>query len=206
PSRSTRSVEPMTMRISIQGASSSLRSALVRGRPLLLSALPALAASALLAQQPPEKGAAGDGWWAPGDARPFPAYVEYANEAGRLGIVNTEGDIDTTGHPFFEALGTNGRGCVSCHQPADGMSLSLASIRERWEATGGADPIFAPIDGMDCPHLPRGDAASHSLLLQRGLFRVPLPWPPRDAAGEAVEPEFTLEVVRDPTGCNTHPV
>ncbi|NBQ89332.1 MAG: glycosyltransferase family 2 protein, partial [Betaproteobacteria bacterium] len=31
------------------------------------------------------------------------------------------------------------------------------------------------------------------------------PWPPRDAAGKPIEPEFSLEVVRDPTGCNTHP-
>lgn len=140
-------------------------------------------------------------WWEPGDGRPLPAYIEYANPNGRVGILNDSGLIDTEGHPFFEALGVNGRACVSCHQPADGMSLSLRSIRERWETTAGTDPIFAPVDGMNCPHLPAGDAASHSLLLQRGLFRVALPWPP---AG--VEPEFSIEVVRDPTRCNTHPV
>lgn len=39
------------------------------------------------------------------------------------------------------------------------------------------------------------------MLLERGLFRVALPWPPAD-----VEPEFTIEVVRDSTGCNTHPI
>jgi hypothetical protein len=33
-----------------------------------------------------------------------------------------------------------------------------------------------------------------------------LPWPPRDAAGEPLPVEFTLEVVRDPTGCNTNPI
>jgi len=42
--------------------------------------------------------------------------------------------------------------------------------------------------------------------LTRGLIRVALPWPPRDAAGAALPVEFSLEVVRDPTGCNTHPV
>src|SRR5690606_10492514 len=70
----------------------------------------------------------------------------------------------------------------------------------------GTDPIFAAVDGMNCPHLPPGDPASHSLLLERGLFRIPLPWPPVDEAGRPIAPEFTLEVVRDPTGCNTHPV
>jgi hypothetical protein len=147
-----------------------------------------------------------DQWWNPGDDRPLPAYVEYANTWGRLGVLNANGPITTDGHPFFEALGPNGRACVSCHQPADGMSLSLESINSRWTATNGADPIFATVDGMNCPNLPARDPASHSLLLGRGLFRISLPWPPVDAAGKAIEPEFTIEVVRDPTGCNTGPV
>jgi len=145
-------------------------------------------------------------WWAPGDGRPLPAEALYANAAGALGILNTAGTIDTRDHPFFAPLGTNGRGCVTCHQPADAMALSVATVRERWDATGGQDPLFAAIDGRNCPHLPAGDPAAHSLLLTRGLIRVPSPWPPRDAAGAALPVEFTLEVVRDPTGCNTHPV
>lgn len=145
-------------------------------------------------------------WWAPGDARPLPAQAAYANGAGALGILNTAGPIDTRGHPFFEPLGANGRGCVTCHQPADGMALAAETVRERWAATAGADPLFAAVDGRNCPHLPAGDAAAHSLMLSRGLVRVALPWPPRDAEGEPLPVEFTLEVVRDPTGCNAHPV
>ncbi|HTR01174.1 MAG TPA: hypothetical protein VMH83_14335, partial [Candidatus Acidoferrum sp.] len=145
-------------------------------------------------------------WWAPGDGRVLPAFTEYADALGKLGLVNTGGDIATKGHPFFEPLGTNGRACVTCHQPSDAMSVSVATIRQRWQTTHGSDPLFAPIDGQNCPHLPRADEASHSLLLQRGLFRVALPWPPRDASGNTVTPEFTIEVVRDPTGCNTHAV
>jgi hypothetical protein len=144
-------------------------------------------------------------WWAPGDGRPLPAEASYANAAGSLGVLNTAGAIDTRGHPFFEPLGSNGRGCVTCHQPADAMGLSVATVRERWEATRGLDPLFSAIDGRNCPHLPAGDPAAHSLILTRGLIRVALPWPPRDARGEALPVEFTLEVVRDPTGCKTHP-
>ncbi len=165
----------------------------------MTAAVVSLGATALLAQQ------AGDArsslWWAPGDDRPLPAYIEYANPNGRIGLVNTAGTLETDGHPFFEALGSNERGCVTCHQPADAMSLSVASIRQRWADTNGSDPLFAAVDGMDCPHLPQADPASHSLLLGRGLIRVALPWPPANA-----EPEFDIEVVRDPTGCNTHPV
>jgi len=162
----------------------------------------------VLPAQPPEPaGEAIPGqWWAPGNDRPLPAYIEYANAYGRVGILNAPGLIDTNGHPFFETLGPNGRACVSCHQPANGMSLSLSMIVSRWRDSGGRDPIFAAIDGMNCPHLPSGDPASHSLLLERGLFRIPLPWPPVDTAGNSITPEFGLEVVRDPTGCNRHPV
>jgi hypothetical protein len=144
-------------------------------------------------------------WWSPSDGRTFPEYLTYANASGELGLLNASGAFDTRGHPFFEPIGRNGRACVSCHQPADGMGLSLRSIRERWQETQGQDPIFAAIDGSNCPHLPQGDKASHSLLLERGLFRIFLPWPPKDSAGGAMEPEFSIEVVRDPTGCNTHP-
>ena len=149
--------------------------------------------------------AAGE-WWAPGDGRPLPAEALYANAAGALGILNTSGTVDTRGHPFFEPIGTNGRACVTCHQPADAMALvgarPSASAGTR---PAGKDPLFAAVDGTNCPHSAAGDPPSHSLLLERGLIRVVLPWPPRDADGTRIDPEFTLEVVRDPTGCNTHP-
>jgi hypothetical protein len=169
----------------------------------LALALASLAGAAALAQQDAEPPRV---WWSPGEDRPIPASIEYPNALGRSGILNTSGVIETDGHPFFEALGSNGRGCVTCHQPSDSMSLALPSILERWETTRGEDPLFATFDGANCPNLPRGEEASHSLLLKRGLFRVSLPWPPRDGDGNEIEPEFTIEVVRDPTGCNTDPV
>jgi hypothetical protein len=144
-------------------------------------------------------------WWSPGDPRVLPAVVEYENAFGRLRVLNPAGPTTAAEHPFFAPLGTNGRACVTCHQPADGMGLSVDTIRRRWEATNGRDPLFAAIDGADCPNLPQDAAASHSLLLERGLFRVFLPWPPRTPEGDVIEPEFAIEVVSDPTGCNTDP-
>jgi hypothetical protein len=163
------------------------------------------------AQKAPVTGVANDDyaqtdqWWSPGQGGTLGAMQEFENEHGRLGIVNTSGAIETKGHPLFEPLGENGRACVTCHQPADGMSLSAATVQLRWEATQGKDPLFAAIDGSNCPHLPQQEKASHSLLLERGLIRIFLPWPPKDSQGKAIDPEFTLEVVEDPTGCNTHP-
>ena len=144
-------------------------------------------------------------WWSPGQGTPLPGFATYDNAQGQLGVLNTAGPLDTKGHPFFEPIGTNGRACVTCHQPSDGMSISVRSIRERWAATGGTDPLFAAVDGMNCPGLPPGDPRSHSLLLDRGLFRIALPWPSVRPDGTRIDPEFTIEVVRDPSGCNTDP-
>lgn len=148
---------------------------------------------------------AGSDWWAPGAERTFGKAMEYRNPDGALRIINTGEAFDAKDHPFFAPIGTNGRACVTCHQPADGMSISVETVRARWEATQGKDPLFAAVDGSNCPSLPQGDPKSHSLLLDKGLFRIPMPWPARDTAGKPIDMEFTLEVVRDPTGCNLDP-
>jgi hypothetical protein len=155
---------------------------------------------------PAADGPSSTSWWTPGSGRALAGLATYGNAYGSVGVLNAEGAVTTAGHPFFEPIGKNGRACVTCHQPANGMSLSVDMIRKRWADTQGKDPLFAPVDGMNCPHLPAGDPRSHSLLLERGLLRIFLPWPPKAADGAAIDPEFTLEVVRDPTGCNTHPV
>jgi hypothetical protein len=142
-------------------------------------------------------------WWQAGEPRLMPAGVQYPDDAGLVKIINSRGAFETKGHPFFSPLGINGRACVTCHQPANGMGLSVEAIRKRWDETGGRDPVFAAIDGSNCPNLDQQDKAAHSLLLERGLFRIYLPWPPREANGAAMNPEFSIEVVRDPTGCNT---
>jgi hypothetical protein len=145
-------------------------------------------------------------WWAPRSGREFPTALSYADERGIITTLNLKGPTDTRNHPFFTPLGTNGRACVTCHQPADGMSVSAHDIQARWQATSGKDPIFSAIDGSNCPSLPQEERASHSLLLERGTFRVARSWPPVDANGKRIAPQFDLEVVRDPTGCNTSAV
>lgn len=144
-------------------------------------------------------------WWEAGDGHMLGASIEYPNEHGTLRILNTGEPAAGKTHPFFTPLGSNGRACVTCHQPADGMSISVQSIQRRWELTKGKDPLFDAYDGRNCPSLPAGDAQAHSLILKRGLFRIGMPWPPRDFNGKKVTPEFSIEVVQDPTGCNLDP-
>ena len=142
-------------------------------------------------------------WIEPGSNAVLPEFDAFDSVEGTLGVLNASGSVNTEGHPFFVPLGTNGRACVNCHQPAWGMSVSALGLAERWHKTDGKDPVFAAFDGSNCPSLPQEKESSHSLLLKRGLFRIPLAWPPKNADGSAKPVEFKIEVVRDPTGCNT---
>ncbi|WP_294057985.1 hypothetical protein [Sphingomonas sp.] len=146
---------------------------------------------------------AGDSWWAPGSERVFPASADYPNGQGTLRVLLTGGPMATKGHPFFTAVGPNGRACITCHQPADAMSLSAATAQKRWDATAGRDPLFAAYDGSNCPTLPQNQRVSHSLLLDHGLIRIQRPWPARDLQGRVVKADFDIAVVRDPWGCNS---
>jgi cytochrome c peroxidase len=146
-----------------------------------------------------------DAWWTPNSNRVFPARATYSDPSGIVTVISTAGETNTSGHAFFTAIGSNGRACVTCHQPLDGMSVSVPTIQARWQATQGKDPLFAAFDGSNCPTLPQEEASSHSLLLQRGLFRIARPWPPRSPEGAPIEPQFTIEVVHDPSGCNLDP-
>jgi mono/diheme cytochrome c family protein len=139
-------------------------------------------------------------WWEAGRGIMFPLEEDYDDADGLVSVLNSSGAVNPSGHAFFEALGSNNRACVTCHQPSNAMSLSAASLRARWTQTEGHDPVFAAVDGSNCPDLPQTSASSHSLLLNRGLIRIFLPWPSK------VTPDFKLEVVRDPTGCNNSPV
>jgi hypothetical protein len=141
-------------------------------------------------------------WIEAGAGGALPAEMHFSNAHGKLGVLNMAGPIEMSGHPFFEQLGMNSRACVTCHQPANAMSVSVEALRERWRVTKGEDPVFTYVDGSNNPKLPQLLESSHSLLLNRGLFRIGLPWPPRDDKDRPIKPEFTIEVARDPTGVN----
>src|SRR5262245_5347527 len=80
--------------------------------------------------------------------RPFKA----KNESGVAWTINVAGDpVVDPDNPFFQDLGTNGRRCVTCHRPAENMSVSAAGVAERFQATGGKDAIFRLVDGANSP-------------------------------------------------------
>ncbi len=106
--------------------------------------------------------------------------------------------IDLTG-PFFQSLGTNGRSCSSCHRAAEAWSVSADEVQLRFLLTQGLDPIFRTNDGSNCDQnidtsTVDGRRAAYSLLLSRGLIRIPLAMP--------VNAQFTVVSVQNPYGCN----
>jgi cytochrome c peroxidase len=116
----------------------------------------------------------------------------FLDASGVITTLSVNGPIDNHG-AFFQSLGTNGRSCASCHVASQAMSISAAGIQQRFVETRGRDPLFAAVDGGNCPNARQDSAADHSLLLQHGLIRIFLK-PPAGA-------QFSISVVRDPYGC-----
>jgi len=128
----------------------------------------------------------------------LPNLNPFQDPTGKVETFSTTGKVDLTG-PFFQSLGTNGRSCASCHQPSDAWSVSAAHVADRFEATTGLDPIFRTNDGSNCDHnidvaTVEGRRAAYSLLIGRGLIRIPLTLP--------VDREYEVVSVSNPYGCN----
>ncbi|HET9710038.1 MAG TPA: hypothetical protein VFP39_17175, partial [Gemmatimonadales bacterium] len=114
-----------------------------------------------------------------------------ADPTGTVATYSTTGALDR-GNPFFQSLGTNGRSCATCHLIENGLGLAAASVQARFAVSGSSDPLFAPVDGANCPDAaPGGGADAHSLLINNGLIRVAL----------TVPAQLTLAVAHDPYHC-----
>ncbi|MGA9341708.1 MAG: hypothetical protein WBV61_05175 [Rhodanobacteraceae bacterium] len=126
---------------------------------------------------------------------PPPDTLTTPDPSGALRTYTLSGRIDTD-NPFFQDLGSNGRTCNSCHRQAEDWTVSAEDVRQRFDATGGLDPIFRPVDGANSPlddvSTVEARRSAYSMLLNRGVIRIGLPIP--DNA------EFTLTSVDDPYG------
>lgn len=129
------------------------------------------------------------------DDAPVAGRERHRNDSGAAVTVSSTGRIDRTS-PFFTSIGTNGRTCESCHQAAEGWSVTPKGIRDRFDATRGLDPIFRSNDGSNSPladvSTPRARRSAYSMLLSKGLIRVGLPIP--------ANAQFDLVGVDDPYG------
>jgi cytochrome c peroxidase len=123
-----------------------------------------------------------------------------ADPSGVISTFQPSAATITSNNAFFQNLGTNERTCFTCHQPATGWGISAASVRARFAASGGQDPIFRLVGGATCPSddvsTPTAKQQAYKLLLDKGLIRIGLPMP---AASE-----FAVTGVQDPYGCTTN--
>jgi hypothetical protein len=105
------------------------------------------------------------------------------------------GTIDTT-NPFFQNLGANGRTCATCHIQASAWSIQTTDVVSRFNATQGLDPLFATVDGVDCPNADMSTLAHRTsnttFIRTMAVFRIDLPIP--------ANAEFFLSAVNDPCG------
>jgi cytochrome c peroxidase len=120
---------------------------------------------------------------------------EYPNPTGASQSFSANGALDTR-NTFFQVLGSNGRSCITCHQPDQGWSVTPAKIQQRFDATGGLDPIFRLNDGSVSPSADistvNARRQAFSMLLNKGLIRVGI--------GIPANAEFELAAVDDPYG------
>jgi hypothetical protein len=127
-----------------------------------------------------------------------PKIQMFADPDGAFTTLNLGGPTDTSTNPFFQDLGSNGRRCVTCHEPNDAFSITPPHIQARFAATGGTDPIFRPVDGANCPTADVSTVAerrrAYSLLLTRGLIRIGIAVP--------ANADYQIIAVYNPYGCN----
>ncbi|HWD92026.1 MAG TPA: hypothetical protein VG938_06720 [Verrucomicrobiae bacterium] len=120
---------------------------------------------------------------------------EFPNPTGKSQSFSTNGALDTR-NPFFQSLGSNGRSCITCHQPDEGWTVTPRKIRQRFEATGGRDPIFRTNDGTVSPladvSTVKARRQAYKMLLTKGLIRIGI--------GIPANADFELAAVDDPYG------
>jgi len=122
--------------------------------------------------------------------------LTFADSTGVLRTITTSDSFDEQ-NPFFQAIGTNGRSCATCHQASQAWTVTPGGIQARFDATRGLDPIFRNNDGSNCEGADLSTLAKRrrafSQLLNKGLLRVGLDVP----AGA----EFEIVDVDDPYNC-----
>ncbi len=143
---------------------------------------------------------------APSVERPPPVIPQiqgFLDASGYFATVQPSGATSTAGQPFFQPLGTNGRTCQTCHQPAAAWTITPPQIQVAFLASLGTAPLFRPVDGAVCPNADVSTFQSrinaYSLVLSKGLIRVFLPLPSSPTL------QFSIVSVQDPYNCTTNP-
>jgi len=128
------------------------------------------------------------------DKETIPNNLPFKDPNGKFATFSTQGAVDLTGE-YFQAQGTNGRSCASCHIAEDAWSINPGTLQELFDETDGTHPVFNLLDANN-PNMdvstPEARREAYSMLLTRGVFR----------RGGAPRPnsEWELIAAEDPHG------
>jgi cytochrome c peroxidase len=118
------------------------------------------------------------------------------NANGKSATFSTQGSVNLTGE-YFQAQGTNGRSCASCHIPEEAWSINPGTLQHLFDETAGTHPVFNLLDANNPDVAATATTieqklAAYSMLLTRGVFR----------RGGTPRPnsEWELIAVEDPHG------
>jgi len=118
------------------------------------------------------------------------------NQAGLLESASSNGFRTGATNGFFAQLGTNGRTCATCHVEADGWALTPRHA----QLLAHNDPLFAPVDGADCPATSgdqKPNRANSSMVLKYAVLRVQMAIP--------ANADFALASTTNPKSCAIPP-
>jgi hypothetical protein len=134
----------------------------------------------------------------------IPEFSVGLDPSGLIATYQPSGETQTSGNPFFQNLGTNGRTCFTCHQPQTGWTVSAAAAQARFYSSAGMDPLFRPVDGATCPTADvstlHAREQAYRLLTGKGLIRIAIPLPPNQFTNNL---QFEVSKVEDPYNCTS---
>lgn len=97
----------------------------------------------------------------------------FRNAGGKAATFSTQGSVNLAGE-YFQAQGTNGRSCGSCHIPEEAWSINPGTLQHLFDESQGLHPVFNRLDANN-PNLDESTAEArlvkYSMLLTRGVFR-----------------------------------
>src|SRR5262249_53774003 len=100
----------------------------------------------------------------------------FRTPSGALQSATVDRSLDATNGFFDPDLGTNGQACSTCHEPAQGFTITVPFIHDAFEAWTGSDRLFGANDTADRPDAdlstPDDRRAAFDLFLQLGVVRI----------------------------------
>src|SRR5688500_5907585 len=86
--------------------------------------------------------------WVEASSDSVPNNLPQHNPGGMDATFSNRGSVDLTGE-YFQAQGSNGRSCASCHTVGDAWSITPETLQEFFDATAGTHPVFSELDAKN---------------------------------------------------------